>query len=113
MSFAKRPITRFPWCLQSVIFTPLTFPPTEEPGCFPLWFYLKDLVQSDWAHRGTSMQSRSFRALAHITGTDICEDDDDGIKERFESEAKGPRFAKLKNWHNGLSAQILNVTASC
>ncbi|GAA6106637.1 LIM domain-binding protein 3a, partial [Tachysurus ichikawai] len=29
--------------------------------------------------------------------------------EIFESGAKGPRFAKLKNWHNGLSAQILNI----
>ncbi|XP_029927153.1 LIM domain-binding protein 3-like [Myripristis murdjan] len=77
----------------------------------------KDLVQSDWAHRGTSMQSRSFRALAHITGTEFLQDPDEEAlmrsRERFESEAKGPRFAKLKNWHNGLSAQILNVTASC
>lgn len=31
------------------------------------------------------------------------------IREKFESEVKGPRFAKLKNWHHGLSAQILNV----
>lgn len=30
-------------------------------------------------------------------------------REIFESAAKGPRFAKLKNWHNGLSAQILNL----
>lgn len=30
-------------------------------------------------------------------------------REKFESEMRGPRFAKLKNWHHGLSAQILNV----
>lgn len=30
-------------------------------------------------------------------------------REKFESEVKGPRFAKLKNWHQGLSSQILNV----
>ncbi|XP_026206369.1 LIM domain-binding protein 3b isoform X1 [Anabas testudineus] len=68
---------------------------------------------SDWARRAANLQSRSFRMLAHITGTEYLQDPDEEAlqrsREKFESEMKGPRFAKLKNWHNGLSAQILNV----
>lgn len=67
----------------------------------------------DWARGATQLQSKSFRILAHITGTEYMQDPDvDALmrsREKFESEAKGPRFAKLKNWHNGLSAQILNL----
>jgi len=67
----------------------------------------------DWARGATNLQSKSFRILAHITGTEYMQDPDIEAlmrsREKFESEAKGPRFAKLKNWHNGLSAQILNV----
>ncbi|XP_071756028.1 LIM domain-binding protein 3a isoform X2 [Centroberyx gerrardi] len=77
----------------------------------------KDSDLSDWARRGTNLQSKSFRVLAHITGTEFLQDPDEEAlrksRELFESEAKGPRFAKLKNWHNGLSAQILNVPAGC
>ncbi|XP_036428290.1 LIM domain-binding protein 3b [Colossoma macropomum] len=68
---------------------------------------------SDWARRAANLQSKSFRILAHITGTEYLQDPDEEAlrksRERFESEVKGPRFAKLKNWHHGLSAQILNV----
>lgn len=63
--------------------------------------------------RAVHHQSRSFQVLAHITGTEYLQDPDEdkllASRERFQSEAKGPRFAKLKNWHTGLSAQILNV----
>jgi len=73
----------------------------------------KEDGMTDWARGATNLQSKSFRILAHITGTEYMQDPDiDALmrsRERFESEAKGPRFAKLKNWHNGLSAQILNV----
>ncbi|KAL4612940.1 LIM domain-binding protein 3-like isoform X2 [Arapaima gigas] len=73
----------------------------------------KDSELSEWARRAANLQSRSFRILAHITGTEYLQDpDEDALRrsrERFESEVKGPRFAKLKNWHHGLSAQILNV----
>lgn len=69
---------------------------------------------SEWARRAANLQSKSFRILAHITGTEYLQDpDEDALakaRERFESEVKGPRFAKLKNWHQGLSSQILNVT---
>ncbi|XP_030611111.1 LIM domain-binding protein 3b isoform X2 [Archocentrus centrarchus] len=68
---------------------------------------------SDWARRAANLQSKSFRILAHITGTEYLQDPDEEAlqksREKFESEVKGPRFAKLKNWHHGLSAQILNV----
>ncbi|CAL8308116.1 unnamed protein product [Boreogadus saida] len=68
---------------------------------------------ADWAHGATNLQSKSFRMLAHLTGTEYMQDPDEEAllrsREKFEHEVKGPRFAKLKNWHNGLSAQILNI----
>ncbi|KAG7324912.1 hypothetical protein KOW79_011228 [Hemibagrus wyckioides] len=73
----------------------------------------KENELSDWARRAANLQSKSFRILAHITGTEYLQDPDEEAlrksREKFESEVKGPRFAKLKNWHHGLSAQILNV----
>ncbi|XP_053535794.1 LIM domain-binding protein 3a isoform X6 [Ictalurus punctatus] len=71
------------------------------------------LEPAEWARRAAHMQSKSFRLLAHVTGTEYLQDPDEEAltraREIFESGAKGPRFAKLKNWHNGLSAQILNL----
>ncbi|XP_061563773.1 LIM domain-binding protein 3b isoform X2 [Cololabis saira] len=68
---------------------------------------------SEWARRAANLQSKSFRMLAHITGTEYLQDPDEEAlqrsREKFESEVKGPRFAKLKNWHQGLSSQILNI----
>uniref|UniRef100_A0A3Q3WJJ7 PDZ domain-containing protein n=1 Tax=Mola mola TaxID=94237 RepID=A0A3Q3WJJ7_MOLML len=68
---------------------------------------------SEWARRAANLQSKSFRMLAHLTGTEYMQDPDEEAlqksREKFESEMRGPRFAKLKNWHHGLSAQILNV----
>ncbi|RXN09621.1 LIM domain-binding 3-like protein [Labeo rohita] len=73
----------------------------------------KEMEMSDWARRAANLQSKSFRILAHITGTEYLQDPDEEAlrksREKFESEVKGPRFAKLKNWHHGLSAQILNI----
>ncbi|XP_026078487.1 LIM domain-binding protein 3-like [Carassius auratus] len=73
----------------------------------------KEMEMSEWARRAANLQSKSFRILAHITGTEYLQDPDEEAlrksREKFESEVKGPRFAKLKNWHNGLSAQILNI----
>lgn len=70
-------------------------------------------TMAEWARRAATLQSKSFRMLAHITGTEYLQDpDEEALKksrDRFESEMKGPRFAKLKNWHQGLSSQILNV----
>ncbi|XP_051524001.1 LIM domain-binding protein 3-like [Myxocyprinus asiaticus] len=73
----------------------------------------KEAEMSEWARRAANLQSKSFRILAHITGTEYLQDPDEEAlrksREKFESEVKGPRFAKLKNWHHGLSAQILNI----
>ncbi|XP_041123441.1 LIM domain-binding protein 3-like isoform X3 [Polyodon spathula] len=72
-----------------------------------------DQEMEEWSRRSANLQSKSFRILAHITGTEYMQDPDvDALmrsREKFETEVKGPRFAKLKTWHNGLSAQILNV----
>uniref|UniRef100_A0A8D0BJ96 LIM domain binding 3 n=1 Tax=Salvator merianae TaxID=96440 RepID=A0A8D0BJ96_SALMN len=67
----------------------------------------------DWSRRSSHLQSKSFRILAQMTGTEYMQDpDEDALRrarERFETERNSPRFAKLRNWHHGLSAQILNV----
>ncbi|XP_008568535.1 PREDICTED: LIM domain-binding protein 3 isoform X6 [Galeopterus variegatus] len=67
----------------------------------------------EWTRRSSNLQSRSFRILAQMTGTEYMQDPDEEAlrrsRERFETERNGPRFAKLRNWHHGLSAQILNV----
>ncbi|KAM6203591.1 LIM domain-binding protein 3 isoform 4-T4 [Sarcoramphus papa] len=67
----------------------------------------------DWSRRSANLQSRSFRILAQMTGTEYMQDPDEEAlrrsRERFETERNSPRFAKLRNWHHGLSAQILNV----
>uniref|UniRef100_A0A3B4BN42 Uncharacterized protein n=1 Tax=Pygocentrus nattereri TaxID=42514 RepID=A0A3B4BN42_PYGNA len=74
----------------------------------------QELEPAEWARRAAQLQSKSFRVLAHITGTEYMQDPDEEAlarsREKFESESKGPRFAKLKNWHHGLCAQILNVS---
>ncbi|XP_051897293.1 LIM domain-binding protein 3a [Pristis pectinata] len=70
----------------------------------------------EWTRRAANLQSKSFRVLAQMTGTEFLQDpDEDAMKrsrEKFEHEVKGPRFAKLRNWHHGLSAQILNIKES-
>ncbi|KAK2543010.1 Ldb3 isoform A [Columba livia] len=67
----------------------------------------------DWSRRSANLQSRSFRILAQMTGTEYMQDPDEEAlrrsRERFETERNSPRFAKLRNWHHGLSAQLLNV----
>ncbi|XP_075417119.1 LIM domain-binding protein 3 isoform X4 [Tenrec ecaudatus] len=67
----------------------------------------------EWARRSSNLQSRSFRILAQMTGTEYMQDPDEEAlrrsRERFETERNSPRFAKLRNWHHGLSAQSLNV----
>ncbi|XP_067876467.1 LIM domain-binding protein 3a [Heterodontus francisci] len=70
----------------------------------------------EWTRRAANLQSKSFRVLAQMTGTQYLQDpDEDAMKrsrEKFEHEVKGPRFTKLRKWHHGLSAQILNIKGS-
>uniref|UniRef100_A0A8C7MG44 LIM domain binding 3b n=1 Tax=Oncorhynchus kisutch TaxID=8019 RepID=A0A8C7MG44_ONCKI len=72
-----------------------------------------DEEMAELARRAANLQSKSFRILAHLAGTEYMQDPDEEAlqrsRDKFESEVKGPRFRKLKNWHNGLSAQILNI----
>ncbi|XP_078284777.1 LIM domain-binding protein 3-like [Rhinoraja longicauda] len=67
----------------------------------------------EWTRRAANLQSKSFRVLAQITGTEFLQDPDEEAmkrsREKFEHEVKGPRFTKLRKWHHGLSAQILNI----
>ncbi|XP_053548021.1 LIM domain-binding protein 3 isoform X2 [Bombina bombina] len=69
----------------------------------------------DWTRRAANLQSKSFRVLAQLTGTEYMQDpDEDALRrsrEKFETERNSPRFAKLRTWHHDLSAQILNVTS--
>jgi len=73
----------------------------------------EDLDMEEWTRHATQLQSKSFRVLAHITGTEYLQDPDEEAlrrsRELFDSEVKGPRFAKLRDWHTGLSAQMLNA----
>lgn len=70
----------------------------------------------DWRPRTGTTQSRSFRILAQITGT---EDQDQPQEKETEDGKKtkvkklniqiGPRYKNLRDWHHGVSARTLNV----
>uniref|UniRef100_A0A3Q3WWS1 PDZ domain-containing protein n=1 Tax=Mola mola TaxID=94237 RepID=A0A3Q3WWS1_MOLML len=61
----------------------------------------------DWRPRSGTTQSRSFRILAQITGTE----------QRPSVQANktttrlviGPKYNELRDWHHGVSARALNV----
>uniref|UniRef100_A0A7N6AJJ4 PDZ domain-containing protein n=1 Tax=Anabas testudineus TaxID=64144 RepID=A0A7N6AJJ4_ANATE len=67
----------------------------------------------DWQPRTGTTQSRSFRILAQLTGTDYMQDpDDENMKrsrEKFLTEIQSPRYARLRDWHHNRSARSLNV----
>ncbi|XP_005992233.1 LIM domain-binding protein 3 isoform X2 [Latimeria chalumnae] len=73
----------------------------------------QDPEMEEWTRRAANLQSKSFRVLAQMTGTEYLQDpDEEALKrsrEKFETELNSPRFNKLRRWHHGLSAQILNV----
>ncbi|XP_068596890.1 PDZ and LIM domain protein 7 [Brachionichthys hirsutus] len=66
----------------------------------------KRLIQDteDWQPRTGTTQSRSFRILAQLTGTDFMQDpDDENMKksrEKFLTEIQSPRYARLRDWHH-------------
>uniref|UniRef100_A0A8C2B570 PDZ and LIM domain 5a n=1 Tax=Cyprinus carpio TaxID=7962 RepID=A0A8C2B570_CYPCA len=70
----------------------------------------------DWRPRTGTSQSRSFRILAQITGTE-SEFDSSQEAESAKKTAKvvkinpkiGPKYHKLRDWHHGVSARTLNV----
>ncbi|XP_077465541.1 PDZ and LIM domain protein 7 isoform X3 [Stigmatopora argus] len=75
----------------------------------------KRLIQDteDWQPRTGTTQSRSFRILAQLTGTDFMQDPDDETmkraREKFLTEIQSPRYARLRDWHHDRSACALNI----
>ncbi|XP_078810452.1 PDZ and LIM domain protein 7 isoform X3 [Oryzias latipes] len=67
----------------------------------------------DWQPRTGTTQSRSFRILAQVTGTDFMQDPNDEIskrsREKFLTEIQSPRYARLRDWHHERSARALNI----
>ncbi|NP_001080734.1 PDZ and LIM domain 7 S homeolog [Xenopus laevis] len=67
----------------------------------------------DWKPRTGTTQSRSFRILAQLTGTDFMQDPDDEnmkrVREKFVTELQSPRYTRLRDWHHERSACSLNV----
>uniref|UniRef100_A0A674CTK8 PDZ and LIM domain 7 n=1 Tax=Salmo trutta TaxID=8032 RepID=A0A674CTK8_SALTR len=67
----------------------------------------------DWQPRTGTTQSRSFRMLAQLTGTDYMQDPDDETmkraREKFLTEIQSPRYARLRDWHHERSARALNI----
>ncbi|CAG5991939.1 unnamed protein product [Menidia menidia] len=82
----------------------------EKVPCFiPNDRSKKRLIQDteDWQPRTGTTQSRSFRILAQLTGTDFMQDPDDEImkrsREKFLTEIQSPRYARLRDWHHDRS----------
>ncbi|KAL0965672.1 hypothetical protein UPYG_G00284250 [Umbra pygmaea] len=66
----------------------------------------------DWHPRTGTSQSRSFRMLAQITGTenDQAQENNTGKKlSKVDPEVVGLQYNKLRDWHHGVSARTLNV----
>lgn len=66
----------------------------------------------DWHPRTGTSQSRSFRILAQITGTenDQAQENRPGKKvNKVDPELVRPQYNKLRDWHHDVSARVLNV----
>uniref|UniRef100_A0AAR2KSP0 PDZ domain-containing protein n=1 Tax=Pygocentrus nattereri TaxID=42514 RepID=A0AAR2KSP0_PYGNA len=66
----------------------------------------------DWRPRTGTSQSRSFRILAQITGTENeqAHESSPGKKvTKVDPEVVRPKYNKLRDWHHGVSARVLNV----
>ncbi|XP_019503078.1 PREDICTED: PDZ and LIM domain protein 5 isoform X9 [Hipposideros armiger] len=67
----------------------------------------------DWRPRTGTTQSRSFRILAQITGTEhLNESETDNTKkakEKIPLHVFSPKYTKLRDWHHEVSARALNV----
>ncbi|KAG5834106.1 hypothetical protein ANANG_G00257750 [Anguilla anguilla] len=74
----------------------------------------KRLVEDteDWHPRSGTTQSRSFRILAQITGTEQQDGQqgEAGKKAtKVDPEVVRPKYNQLRDWHHGVSARVLNV----
>ncbi|XP_075207160.1 PDZ and LIM domain protein 5 isoform X2 [Anomaloglossus baeobatrachus] len=67
----------------------------------------------DWHPRTGTSQSRSFRILAQMTGTEnLTEPELENVKkdkEKAPVQIISPKYTKLRDWHHGVSARVLNV----
>uniref|UniRef100_A0A3Q2XZT8 PDZ domain-containing protein n=1 Tax=Hippocampus comes TaxID=109280 RepID=A0A3Q2XZT8_HIPCM len=71
----------------------------------------------DWRPRTGTTQSRSFRILAQITGTENsqaqAEEADTAKKTKVNKSTTrlviGPKYTELRDWHHDVSARTLNV----
>ncbi|XP_074084170.1 PDZ and LIM domain protein 5 isoform X8 [Macrotis lagotis] len=67
----------------------------------------------DWHPRTGTTQSRSFRILAQITGTEHLKEADNEnakkTKEKIPHHIFSPKYTKLRDWHHEVSARALNV----
>ncbi|KAM5300770.1 PDZ and LIM domain protein 7 isoform 8-T13 [Glossophaga mutica] len=98
----------------------------QQNGCRPLTSQqpLRPLVPDaskqrlmedteDWRPRPGTGQSRSFRILAHLTGTEFMQDPDEEhlkkSREKYVLELQSPRYTRLRDWHHQRSAHVLNV----
>ncbi|KAK7172589.1 hypothetical protein R3I93_002643 [Phoxinus phoxinus] len=69
----------------------------------------------DWRPRTGTSQSRSFRILAQITGTESALDPAQEAESAKKTKVVkinaeiGPKYHKLRDWHHGVSARTLNV----
>uniref|UniRef100_A0ABM5GK55 PDZ and LIM domain protein 5 isoform X17 n=1 Tax=Pogona vitticeps TaxID=103695 RepID=A0ABM5GK55_9SAUR len=96
---------------KHVVYTNTEFyhPPTHSNNS------KKRLIEDteDWHPRTGTTQSRSFRILAQITGTEHMKepepDNTKKTKEKVPLHVIGPRYTKLRDWHHGVSARVLNV----
>ncbi|XP_053260021.1 PDZ and LIM domain protein 5 isoform X7 [Podarcis raffonei] len=96
---------------KHVVYTNTEFyhPPTHSNNS------KKRLIEDteDWHPRTGTTQSRSFRILAQITGTEHMKepepDNSKKAKEKVPLHIIGPRYTKLRDWHHGVSARVLNV----
>ncbi|KAG7223433.1 hypothetical protein INR49_015536 [Caranx melampygus] len=72
----------------------------------------------DWRPRTGTTQSRSFKILAQITGTEnVQEEEADKAKKTKVNKTTtrmviGPKYNELRDWHHGVSARALNVVHS-
>ncbi|KAG8439336.1 hypothetical protein GDO86_005529 [Hymenochirus boettgeri] len=86
-----------------------------HPAFLPNDSSKKRLIEDtqDWQPRTGTTQSRSFRILAQLTGTDFMQDPDDEhmkrVREKFITELQSPRYTRLRDWHHERSACSLNV----
>lgn len=69
----------------------------------------------DWRPRTGTTQSRSFKILAQITGTENVQNEEADTSKKTKGNkittrfVVGPKYNELRDWHHGVSARTLNV----